>query len=325
MCLEFGYRGQRGLPVCLQVLPMVLIKWLAQRRRRLGWYDKRTLMLFRHYWLQQGDVHALLTYSLFRRDLGWYLRPHHAQFLAQHLQQLPAQQQTITLNLLAETHNFLPSQQDTSINSVQTRILAQQMLWRAEFEHWLQQQSLGGICVVGNSGSLLARGLGSDIDKHQVVVRFNQFRGQTSHSDDLGQRINVWVTAPNCDSSAPTKVSWLILTGTVAFKLQNWTRFEEPLRLGHRILTVPLEQWRVLVKQLQAPPSAGLLFLAWLRHILGSWHAIKAVGFGYSAGVNTPYHHAKLTHTAVSRHHWAGELALLHHWQTQGLNIDLPP
>jgi hypothetical protein len=87
---------------------------------------------------------------------------------------------------------------------------------------------------------------------------------------------------------------------------------------------VPLEHWRELVKQLQAPPSAGILFLTWLYALLGSWQFIKAVGFGYSEQTATSYHHAKLNHTATNRHHWAAELALLKRWQQQGLYVDLP-
>jgi hypothetical protein len=319
--VTLGYRGQRGLPKWLRFLPIALVNALAKRRRRLGWYDKRTLALFRYCWLQKRSTDTLLAYILFRCDLGWSLTPRFTQLLTQALPDLSPQQRALTINLLADTHAPALSQQKKSIK---TTILTMQSLWRTEFKQWLQQHSAGGISVVGNSGRLLGQGIGQLIDAQAIVVRFNRFQSLQSLQSDIGERLNIWVTAPNCDSDVPEHISWVIMTGSVAFKLQNWTRFEHPLMRGCKVLTVPLEHWRELVKQLQAPPSAGILFLTWLYALLGSWQFIKAVGFGYSAQTATHYHHAKVKHSAASRHHWVAELALLKRWQQQGLSVDLP-
>lgn len=48
----------------------------------------------------------------------------------------------------------------------------------------------------GNGGSLIGSSLGSEIDRHGVVVRFNQFNGGSSRAVDIGARVDVWVTAP---------------------------------------------------------------------------------------------------------------------------------
>lgn len=62
----------------------------------------------------------------------------------------------------------------------------------------------------------------------------------------------------------PQGVQWVVVSGPeMAFRLQDWRRFEASWQDGTRLLTVPLQTWSELVSALQAPPSAGLLFLAW--------------------------------------------------------------
>jgi hypothetical protein len=316
-----GQRGQQGLPKSVSYLPISVVKRFAQGRRLLGWYDARTLALFHYCWRYEKTLSTLLAYLFFRRDLGLPLTVKQCQCLQKNHALLSSAHQGMIYYLLHEMNVAVPNL--PLLNATQAQILAQQTVWQEEFARWLQART-GGICVVGNSGYLIGQEQGYLIDRHQTVVRFNQFRGVNSDDKDIGQRLSIWVTAPNCQNTPPAQVSWVILTGTVAFKLKDWSRFDDFLANGGRVLTVPLEQWRVLVAQLSAPPSAGLLFLAWLHHLLGSWQSVKALGFGYTQQKTTAYHHTNKQHAPASRHHWAGERLLLQTWQTEGLNIDLP-
>jgi capsular polysaccharide export protein len=196
--------------------------------------------------------------------------------------------------------------------------------WRAQFAQWLLQRSAKGLCVVGNGGNLIGSGLGSEIDRHGVVVRFNQFNGGSSRAVDIGARIDVWVTAPGFSGPVPQGVQWVVVSGPeMAFRLQDWRRFEAPWRDGTPVLTVPLQTWSELVSALQAPPSAGLLFLAWAKSFLGSWAGVRGLGLGSVASGSVPYHQANSDRLAGSRHHWPAERMLLRSWQQEGLNVEL--
>jgi len=317
-----GCRGQQGLPGWARWVPGVLVGWVAQRRRAIGWYDARTLALFRLGWLRRRNVAALLGYLMFRRDLGLNLTRYYVVLLAKCLQRLPGRKKWMALDLLAEVGFPMGHAAVRHLGEAQTNIRSMQGIWRAEFAQWLQQQGTAGICVVGNGGNLLGAGLGQMIDRQGVVVRFNQFRGADSTAADIGERVDVWVTAPGFDGAVPNGVQWVVVTGPdMAFKMRDWHRFEGPLRTGTKVLTVPLEPWRALVAQVQAPPSAGLLFLVWVRNLMGSWAHVQAVGFGGVIEVGEPYHHADANHPPASRHHWSAERTVLQCWQQEGLSL----
>ena len=72
------------------------------------------------------------------------------------------------------------------------------------------------------------------------------------------------------------------------------------------------------MRKLKAPPSAGLLTLAWLRSIRGCWDGIEVFGMGYAGG---RYHAAKHKHRPSHRHRWDMEAALLRQWASDGLNV----
>jgi hypothetical protein len=303
-----------------------LLRWVARRRRAAGWYDGRTLALFRRAWVRGGGAASLLDYAIFRRDLGLPLAKRHTPLLRQAQAQLSKRRKRLVADLLAEADGLsVNPSAGLPLGETQAEIRAMQEAWRAEFGKWLQAQGEGGVCVVGNGGKLLGAGLGLLIDGQGAVVRFNRFRGADSAPEDIGERVDVWVTAPGFAGPAPAGVRWVVVSGAdMAFRLQDWRRFDEPLRCGSKVLTVPLEHWRELVAQLQAPPSAGVLFLAWARSSLGSWAPVRAVGFAGGMGEGGHYHHADASHRPASRHHWPAERAVLRRWQEEGLRFELP-
>lgn len=353
--LESTWLGRRGggpdLPAWSRWAPLLLLRWGAQLRRDKGRYDSFTLALFRRIRARDRRPQALLAYLMFRRDLGWPLMKWHVPLLMQALAQLSQAQRRCALNLLTEagyptaeefplpgatgaeegsgggrTESETDGKTDGKTGSaIGVGIRAMQTVWRADFAQWLRQRSADGICVVGNGGRLLGAGLGEEIDRHAVVVRFNQFRDAANHLADLGSRVDVWVTSPGFSGAVPAGVEWVVVSGPdMAFRLQDWRRFETPRRLGAKVLTIPLPPWADLVQRLDAPPSAGLLFLAWARSLLGSWPPIRALGFG-DAIDGSPVPHVVARHQPSGRHHWPAERLLFSAWQAQGLRAEYSP
>ncbi len=170
--------------------------------------------------------------------------------------------------------------------------------------------------------------MGEKIDAHDIVVRFNHYRSATSRLEDTGRRIDVWVRAPNLniiDLAENPMADWIVLSGPdIRYKLANWEPLKPHLEAGRQILTVPLDIWRTLVNELQAPPSAGMLLLAWAIRLTGSPAGITVAGFQSAINpvlIRQAYHQALPQQRPGRRHNWAGERKLLNRWQSAGLTL----
>ena len=322
----------------------VAMYW-AKRRRRKGLYDHRTLAGFsiaaRGGWV--GGATRALAYAMFLRDLGRPLRKRWAARLADELFRLAPSQQRVALGLIAEAMPerlaALPldacgalklppavyRQLGEAARSPLALIDAMQGQWRSDFSTWLGvQRRASGLCVVGNAAALGGSRLGEAIDGCGGVVRFNQFAQATSHAQDIGRRLDVWVLSPGYRGPVPRSVQWVVVAGPdVRYTLGNWDMVLPLLRAGSKVLTVPLAVWRGLVSRLQAPPSAGVLLLKWLRDLGNEleWDGIAAASIGAGLSVSGAYHLAIPGHRAVARHNWHEGQTLVAEWSGQGLEI----
>ncbi|RLJ21403.1 hypothetical protein DJ030_04605 [bacterium endosymbiont of Escarpia laminata] len=209
-----------------------------------------------------------------------------------------------------------------------------QEVWRDEFSAYLSANR-DSICVFGNAATVANSAIGHSIDTYSVVFRFNRFSTETGseRSDgkptlqlqEIGRRLDVWVCAPNLQAPYPPvvdTVEWVVIVGPdVRYHLADWGNIVSLLDADKKVLTVPLSIWRILVRELKAPPSAGVLCLAWLIEMLGAPEGLKAAGFQRQSVPGMRYHYALHRHKPSRRHNWEGERALLRHWEVQGLQF----
>lgn len=296
------------------------LRWRAGWRRRNGCYDRPTLRLFRRS-SSSGKPDALLDYLLFRRDLGWSLHQRFVPDLLQRFERLSGARRWQAAVLLAETGcapDWLWEHVDPGLGL--TMAAPNQEIWRDGFVRALDSAADRGMVVVGNGATLIGSGLGERIDSAGMVVRFNQWRGENSESQDIGERLSVWVTSPAYRGPRWDDTEWVVVSGPeMCFRLRCWDAYASRMRRARPVLTMPLEPWRELVSILGAPPSAGVLTLAWLRAQLGRWGNISAAGIG--CGSSGRYHHATGRLRAASRHDWQAEAALVRHWASEGLAL----
>ncbi|RLJ20365.1 hypothetical protein DJ031_06055 [bacterium endosymbiont of Escarpia laminata] len=209
-----------------------------------------------------------------------------------------------------------------------------QEVWRDEFTTYLSANR-DSICVVGNAATAANSTIGRSVDTFNVVFRFNRFSTETSCAvsdgkpttqlQEVGRRLDVWVCAPNLQTPYPPAVEaveWVVIAGPdVRYHLADWGNIISLLDVHKKVLTVPLSVWRMLVRDLKAPPSAGILCLAWVIEMRGAPEGLKAAGFQRQSVTGMRYHYALHRHKPSRRHNWEGERALLHHWEMQGLQF----
>ena len=348
---------QKGM---LGMMPGWLCHWLGQRRRRRGRYDRRTLDCFRLAWKRCRSRRNLLAYLKCRRDFGYPPPGRLGSLLLREFSCAPASQQRLLVNWLSEAGraDLIQAIRSSDLRELADRSpaaaaalvargealsgfadsLARMHLaqadWLAAFAAFLRQHK-DSICVVGNAGSLDGAGLGGIIDGHQVVVRFNHYSAgnqaggapfdyRRPPQHDIGGNTQVWVRAPNLTPPYPplgTQLRWVLITGPdVRYQLSSWQEIVPLLHRGCRVLTVPLVVWRALVRELRAPPSAGLLVLAWIMRILNGPEGLAAAGFQRRPTAER-YHYALHGHKPAQRHNWQAERALLCRWQAAGLRF----
>ncbi len=292
----------------------------ARRRRNLGYYDRRTLRTLRRA-NRYPSPRSLLAYLTFRRDLGYRLRPRDVPPLLAAYPRLSSHERWRAAALLSEIR-AAPDWIWSGVDQGAGLALAapRQAEWRGAFEADARTARGRGIAVVGNAGALIGCELGADIDASAMVVRFNRAGDLSARAADLGTRTSVWVASPGYRGPAPAGAERVVVSGPdVCFALRDWRLHAQRLMAGEPVLSVPLEVWRALVKELDAPPSAGVLMLAWLRELVGGWEGINAVGIG--AGRTGRYHHAHRGRRGTGRHRWAAEAALVAKWTRAGLTL----
>lgn len=313
---------------------------LGHYRRRKGYYDGTTARRFGSGWKKSGNPGHLLAYALFRRDLGERLPGRLVGPLTDALPRLSPAQRRLALGLIAERSPevlaVLPAAMladgagmpsiapfctdESEASSGAAKIHREQDAWRSEFARDLRRALAGdGVAVIGNAAGLLNSGLGGAIDSHEMVIRFNHFMGASAPVRDVGGKIDVWVVAPGYDGPLPESVGRIVMTGPdMRYRMADWSRFMPLVERGVPLLTVPLDIWRTLVRQLEAPPSAGVLVLSWLHALNAGWEGLAMAGIG--SGIGKGRYHATLSrHVASSRHAWQREADLVRAWRRAGL------
>ncbi|MDQ7046864.1 MAG: glycosyltransferase family 29 protein [Sulfurovum sp.] len=280
----------------------------ARKRRKNGSYDKKTLELYQHSWRITGNSDTYIEYCMFCRDLGYALSSVRYKNIKKLYHTLKSTKNADLL-LSEYTHSF------SRKSKYLKEIFNKQRSWVDDFTTYLGKKE---ICIVGNAASIKGKKFGNNIDCHDIVMRFNHC-GTGKDSDDLGKKIDIWVSAPNVKHKI--EAPWIILSGpNMIYRGANWKRFSQSDLNKLAILSVPLNIWKELVAILHAPPSAGILLLYWIKTIRKSFKHTTIVGFDLSVS-KSQYHYADPKHEAVLRHNWTKEKELLNHWIDEGLKV----
>ncbi|PID50129.1 MAG: hypothetical protein CR991_02955 [Proteobacteria bacterium] len=327
-------------------------RFTAYRKRKKGEYNKQTLVFYWQTWLLSGQPKDFLAYLLFRRDLGKPLSSAMAKRMGGKFDRFVGSKQVLLASMCLEKNWLIPIRECKSLVAGKTtkniqlpavlsympydalsidqrkllKIYTQQAIWRKAFyEETQERMAKGSLCVVGNAGFMRDLNLAEAIDEHALVGRCNNFSGEGDLVRHIGKQIDVWILAQGyiINHRIPP-VEWVVLVGPeIQFRRLDWNGLLPLLRYDNniKVITIPLNVWRSLVEQLEAPPSAGLVFLAFLHHLLGDWQGISVAGF--SALVkpsDKPYHISHPKHKASIRHNWDAEKQLLQAWLAEGLH-----
>ncbi|NVK44435.1 MAG: glycosyltransferase family 29 protein [Oceanospirillaceae bacterium] len=308
----------------------------ALAARSKGDYSQATFKLFEQAWQELQSLKSYAAFLGFQRDTGQILSHNQYKYLVNHFLQKKKQPKWFEVALKLQLQNLCAEYeyQNNVSESCQlikgikapgiipfprqkkaiTLLRKEQDKWREQWFEDLNIKAKHGIAVVGNSAGLAGQNKGNQIDSHGAVIRFNQpVKGFGSHLH-FGSKTHTRVIAPGYRGPIPP-CDWLVISGPdMQYQLQNWRHLLPVFKRGTPIITVPLKHWASLVKQLQAPPSAGLLMIDFLRNDPRLKQHIQPFGFGYYPEKQQAYHAADVKHSPTSRHRWDMESKILNDW-----------
>lgn len=329
------------------LVPWWLYALIGHWRRRRGYFDDLTRYCLLQAWRRHPSVSNLLRYLRFRRDLGLPPPRHQLERLSQGPLTVRGARRFVLNGLVASggmsTIEAVPTSQlepfagttpavaaelsrrdadghDLTLADLYTR----QARWQSEFARFIHNKA-GDICVVGNAPLAKEYDRGAVVDSFGCVVRFNHYATTESDAANLGERLDVWMVAPGIEGPYPQgsrDTDWVIVSGSDSlFRLDDWEPTLPLVADGKPVLSVPLTVWRSLVRVLEAPPSAGVLCLAWLIEILGDPAMVSALGFQLDSTGDLNSRNMRRRTWSGRRHNWVAERKLLMQWQGEGLRF----
>lgn len=173
----------------------------------------------------------------------------------------------------------------------------------------LDQITENNVAIVGNGPSLKGSNAGQTIDAHDVVIRFNHSGVNQIYDHDVGKKTDLWVLSPMAvTNDLNVNSASIAITGP-----DPWTRPSNYWRIlsSFPTATFNVDRWHALVRELHAPPSAGILTLDALRQVGVPASRLSVFGFDRLTSDETESlsraNHYRDDHPVSTRHNWDAE------------------
>jgi hypothetical protein len=175
--------------------------------------------------------------------------------------------------------------------------------WRVRIEKWellaaLSEFRDATLAIVGNAGYLVELNQGNKIDRHDLVLRMNNFR-TAGFESQVGQRTDIFLSTfyHDVDLTNPAIPACRLLIASVPFNHQRdrqqgiLQKHAEQItqgltRLGRRQVFVP--EWEYFLAQKQAigkyPTSGAMALLLATQFLLGVCRSVYVTGFSFFSG-----------------------------------------
>ena len=208
------------------------------------------------------------------------------------------------------------------ITSVEPRIHGASPYERDTFNKYKSQQGRfkqliqkhnDDFCVIGNSPCELGKNQGDTIDKHGLIIRFNNFATDYPYCKDYGKKTNIWVKTTNFVDVKRRDLSDFehILLSSANIEntgSQGTSDIFEFMELGKTVEAYPQQIVLEVISKLKTPPSAGILLLYWIYKLTGPIDRKHVYGFSFTdQGRGESSHYFEKSTNHGYRHNWDSE------------------
>lgn len=168
----------------------------------------------------------------------------------------------------------------------------------------------GDIAIVGNGPQELGRGQGTDIDAHNMVVRFNTYSTAFPQLHDYGAKTDLWVRMPATGyvkSDDANTCPNIMLTGVNRIYRSTglWGWVDTQITNGHQLSFMPKEPIYELIAKLGKIPTAGLALAYMVYRETGPVDPDRIFGCSFAESPSAEmagYHHSDAAASMGARH-----------------------
>lgn len=190
---------------------------------------------------------------------------------------------------------------------------------RIELERLLGDRSKS-IAVVGNSPIELGKQLGSVIDGHDIVIRFNDFQTDAPFDRDYGRKTDIDVQTYPIGSREHQAVRALGGTAMLVqrhafniFEPRDWSKVVTIMKTGRRLGYLSRSAYLRAANKIRATPSAGFTLANLMHDLRGGLDRNNFFGFSFTDQLEG----------AKKAHYFNDEKpALIHDWSREALEFD---
>lgn len=150
------------------------------------------------------------------------------------------------------------------------------------------------VALVGDSDGELGKNKGSEIDDHDIVIRFNNYR-ISGYSDDYGSKTDIWVR--NLEDSVPDKPSEKFDLIVYSADLLHYPLKERiirgiyrSLKDGVKVTSFETDSYMFLKEKGLPWPSSGASIIASIYLALNDMNNVDFYGFSFLEE-NPTFHH----------------------------------
>ncbi|HBL7771070.1 TPA: hypothetical protein LTB51_004834, partial [Escherichia coli] len=125
---------------------------------------------------------------------------------------------------------------------------------------------------------------GKEINKCNIVIRFNSYDTSLNRRADIGVKTDIWVKSPSFEEVSRKSLAGLkavIITGTnhIDRSPSAFDFFYDFYKSNIPTTCIPFDIYQSLCKKISSPPSGGVQVLSWIKEINGKLANDDVLGF----------------------------------------------
>ncbi|WP_302324215.1 glycosyltransferase family 29 protein [Escherichia coli] len=180
----------------------------------------------------------------------------------------------------------------------------------------LLKKNKDNIKIIGNSPNQRGIKKGKEINKCNIVIRFNSYDTSLNRRADIGVKTDIWVKSPSFEEVSRKSLAGLkavIITGTnhIDRSPSAFDFFYDFYKSNIPTTCIPFDIYQSLCKKISSPPSGGVQVLSWIKEINGKLANDDVLGFSLNKNDALKGPNGEKNQKIKYSHNWDKEILII--------------